>query len=140
MCISASNAPENAAQDSICLCCCSRTVLTYVQFFCLPHVPHSKASPRPHRLQPALGSGFGYSDPAAELDRHLFQSSRTPPGLQHCSNITDSGSVAVSATSPNSLGNIPSGPIDVCGLKPCKKPKTSPYSTAGGLTHEVLPA
>ena len=49
--ISHSNTPVDAAQDLICLCCCSGTLLTGVQVTVHPDIqlPFSKAAPQSHR-------------------------------------------------------------------------------------------
>lgn len=54
--ISAGNAPADAAQHQIGLCCCSGILLTPVQFAVHkePQVPFSKAVLQPHRSRPAL--------------------------------------------------------------------------------------
>ncbi|CAN0334252.1 unnamed protein product [Bubo scandiacus] len=56
--ISASNSPADAAQDPVCLCCCSSTQLAHVQLVVHqdPSVSFSKAALQPHRSQPVLGS------------------------------------------------------------------------------------
>lgn len=109
---------------------------------CLPRPPGALQQGFSLATQTPACTGLFYSSALTQLQKFiviLFQSSWTFPGLQHCSNITVSESVTVSATSPNSLGCIPSGPTDLCGLKPCKKLKTAPSSTTGGLTCAVSP-
>lgn len=110
---------------------------------CLPRAPgalHPRFSPG---TQTPACTGLFYSSVLTQMQKFtvtFFQSSWTFPGLQHCSNITVSGSVTVSATSPNSLGCILSGHTDLCGLKPCKKLKTTPSSSTAGLTCAVSPS
>lgn len=56
--VSASDASANAAQDSIWFCCCSSTLLAYIQLVVHqdPQVPLSKADPQAQRSWPALSS------------------------------------------------------------------------------------
>lgn len=53
--LSASNAPVNASQDTICFCVCSGALLNYVQFvvvYMASQVTFATAVPQPHRYVP----------------------------------------------------------------------------------------